>query len=194
MLLGTATTILVPKNRGLAAQAQAALASRGFSSAASFTFVRGEDVAQFANAAVREGSAVFALTGDDLLDNWLASGNALDDRIERQRLPWRDSSAMYGKPALCLIAAPEARLDRPQLRVAVCQRYAALAEKTLKNLEAGGSRVHRIYCQGATESVIAAGIADAAIDIVMTGGSIAECGLTVRAVLYTSDLAVLVSR
>lgn len=194
MLLSTATTILVPKNRGLAAQAQAALDARGCSSDETLRFVRGEDVAQLANAAVREGSRVVAITGDDLLDNWLASGNELDDRLERQRVAWRDSSALYGKPALCLIAAPETRLDRPQLRVAICQRYAALAERTLKNLEASGSRVNRIYCQGATESVIAAGIADATIDIVMTGRSIAQYGFMVRVVLYTSDLAVLVSR
>lgn len=194
MLVTTQTTILVAKNRGLIAQASRVLHARGLRSGEIASYVRGEDVAQLANTTVREGRDLFAVTGDDLLDNWLAAGNELDARIERQRAPWRDGNAIYGKPALCLIAPQQTRLDRGALRIAVCGRYANLAEPALQGLERGGARIVRTYCEGALETVLTAGMADAIIDIVVTGQSIAAVGLSVRVVLYTSDLAVLATR
>ena len=194
MLVTTETTILVAKNRGLLAQATRVLDRRGVRDGEVLSYVRGEDVGQLANATVRDGRELFAVTGDDLLDNWLASGNELDGRIERRRVAWNDAYAIYGKPALCLIAPPETRLDRGTLRIAVCARYSNLAEPALQGLERGGVSVLRTYCEGALETVFAAGMADAIVDIVVTGQSIAAAGLSVRVVLYTSDLAVLVSR
>ena len=109
MLAVTETTILVAKNRGLIAQATSVLDRRGLRDGEAASYVRGEDVGQLANVAVRSGRELFAITGDDLLDNWIASGNQLDAGIERTRVPWKDQSAIYGKPALCLIAPPKTR-------------------------------------------------------------------------------------
>ena len=191
MLTSTATTILVPKNRGLLAQATHALDLRGVSKEHR-ALVRGEDVGQLASDAARCGRDIVAITGDDLLDNWLAAGNTLDARLGRERVAWNDPSAMFGKPALCLIAAPQTQLDGGRVRIAVCARYAALAEPMLRALEST-TTVVRSYVQGALEVVLAAGMADAIVDIVLTGKSIASYGLVVREVLYRSDLAVLVS-
>ena len=194
MLATTETTILVAKNRGLIAQASRVLDRRGLRDGETPSYVRGEDVGQLANATVRAGRDLFAVTGDDLLDDWLAAGNELDAQIERQRVRWSDPYAIYGKPALCLIAPPETRLDRGTLRVAICSRYANLAEPALRGLEQGGTAIVRTYCEGALEAVLMAGMADAIVDIVVTGASIVAAGLSARVVLYTSDLAVLVKR
>jgi ATP phosphoribosyltransferase len=44
---------------------------------------------------------------------------------------------------------------------------------------------------GGTETLIGVGLADAVIDIVVTGSTIRSLGLEVREVIYTSDLALL---
>src|ERR1700722_16313809 len=100
-----ATTVLVPKNRGLAEQVQRALARFGEERAARDA-VRGEDVAYIASEIARSGRGVLAFSGDDLVDDWLAAGNSLDPRIRRNRIIWSDPAAIYGAPALSLIRSP----------------------------------------------------------------------------------------
>jgi len=185
--------ILVPKNRGLSAQASLALGERGQIDGA-LAYVRGEDVGALANEAARAGRAVFALTGEDLLDEWLAAGNRLEDRLRRTQIPWSDPQAVYGAPALCAIAASPAALERDVLRVAVCARYARLAEPYIRALETRGITVKRAFFQGALETVVAANLADCAIDIVVTGRSIRASGLSVIDVISCSHLAVLETR
>lgn len=186
----TSAVILVPKNRGLAAQASLALEDRGRMDGAR-AYVRGEDVGALANEAARNGRRVFALTGDDLLDEWLAAGNRLDERLSRGQIAWSDPEAVYGAPALCAIAASPAALERGSLRVAVCARYARLAEPYVASLEARGIEVRRSFVQGALETVVAAQLADCAIDIVVTGRSIRAAGLCVVDIISRSNLAVL---
>ena len=182
--------ILVPKNRGLAAQAASALAERG-ELEGTLAYVRGEDVGALANEAARAGRAVFALTGDDLLDEWLEAGNRLDPRLRRGQIPWSDPEAIYGAPALCAIAPSPETLERESLRVAICARYARLAEPYVRSLEARGITVTRAFVQGALETVVAAHLADCAIDIVLTGRSMRASGLCVVDVICLSNLAVL---
>lgn len=184
--------ILVPKNRGLVAQASRVLAERALVGVISQ--VRGEDVGALAAEAVRDGRTVFAMTGDDLLDEWLAAGNVLDERLHRSRIAWRDPQATYGAPALCAIAPSAATFESKTLRVAVCARYARLAEPYLRELEHRGFNLRRSSVQGALEAVVAAGLADCAIDIVVTGRSLRASGLTVIDVISLSNLAVLETR
>jgi ATP phosphoribosyltransferase len=182
--------ILVPKNRGLVAQASRALAGRG-AIAGTISHVRGEDVGALACEAARADRGVFAMTGDDLLDEWLAAGNSLDERLRRSQVAWLDPEAIYGAPALCAIAPSAAVLERKLLRVAVCARYARLAEPYLRELECRGVSLRRTYVQGALETVVAADLADCAIDIVVTGRSLHANGLCVVDLISISNLAVL---
>jgi ATP phosphoribosyltransferase len=184
--------VFAPKNRGLAAQAQAALSRREPFDGEEICRVRGEDVPYLAGQAAARGQSVYALTGEDLLEEWLAAGNTLDRRLRRDRIEWNDPAALFGKPALCLIGTAP-KQERRELRVGICARYARLADRYVKRLEDAGVTVQRAYFQGALETVVASGMVDAVIDIVLTGRSIAEFGLCVYDVISTSDLAVLVS-
>jgi len=185
--------ILLPKNSGLAAQASLALSSRN-DVAGAVAHVRGEDVGALASEAARRGRNVFALTGEDLLDEWLACGNALDVRLARGRVAWSDPQALYGAPALCVIVPSLDVLNRDALRIAICARYANLAEPYVRSLEGRGITMTRSYVQGATETVVGAGLADLAVDIVVTGRSVRASGLFVAEVLSKSNLAVLETR
>jgi ATP phosphoribosyltransferase len=182
--------ILLPKNRGLLEQTALAVASLP-ERLGTVARVRGEDVGALSNEAARHDRTVFALTGDDLLDEWLAAGNALDPRLARRRIPWSDPDALFGAPALCAIVPSTESLQRTQLRVAICARYARLADPYLTALESRGVSIARSYMQGALETVVAAGLADAAVDIVVTGRSIRAAGLRVAAMISKSDVAVL---
>jgi ATP phosphoribosyltransferase len=185
------TIVLAPKNRGLRARAMAALGGlAGEIDESAASFVRGEDVPMIANALARGGRRFVALTGEDLLEEWLAQGNTLSPSIRRSSVPWNDPDAIYGKPALCFVGKnvppPNARL-----RVAIAARYKSLAEGYLQSLEVRGSAVERIVVNGALEAVYAQGIADCIVDIVVTGATMREYGLRVLDVIFTSDLALL---
>jgi ATP phosphoribosyltransferase len=187
-----ATVVLIPKNRGLAAMADYALRLYGPGEPTEPTRVRGEDIALLANEVARSGRPLVALTGEDLLDEWIAGGRTLDPRIARRTIPWNDPNARYGKPALCLIG-PRG-LDLPtsgRLRVAVCSKYENLARHYLQTLESPDLTVDVISIAGTVEAAILHNIADFMIDIVVSGKTIDELDLDVRAVIKKSDLALL---
>jgi ATP phosphoribosyltransferase len=192
----TALTILLPKNLGLVAQVERALERRVLPTDAGYVRVRGEDVPLLADQLARAGRCVLALTGDDLLDEWLSLGNTLSERIVRDRIAWNDPSAIYGAPALCLIGrATEAPATlQPTRRVAVCTRYRALAERYLLTLGQDGVGLETMVVNGAVENFVTSGVADFAIDIVVTGKTLQRSGLAVKRVISTSDVAVLETR
>jgi ATP phosphoribosyltransferase len=214
------TMLLVPKNRGLVAQVTRAVEQLTIDDLAQCR-VRGEDIPYLANEFARRGRRVVAITGDDLVDEWLAAGNAFDERVERSRVRWEDPAALYGAPALCLIGGSPfdfaqgdkgatqgdrgpAQRDKgvalgngvrtPPIRVAVCARYRCLAERFLQGCAADGNVYELVSIQGSLETMLLHGIADLVIDIVVTGKTIAESGLRVLRVISTSDLAVLESQ
>jgi ATP phosphoribosyltransferase len=184
------TIVLAPKNRGLYAQALRALDTFGADTRESASMVRGEDIPMIATALAQSGRNVLGLTGEDLLEEWIARGNRLDPRIQRRKIPWDDPSALYGKPALCFIGK-ESPARNGRMRVAVASRYRELAGRYLRTLEARGATVERIPVSGALETVYAQGIADFIVDIVVTGATMRQYGLNVLDVVFTSDLAVL---
>lgn len=186
------TVVLIPKNRGLAAMADYALSLHGPSEPAECTRVRGEDVALLANEVARSGRALLAFTGEDLLDEWIAGGRVLDARITRRSIPWNDPKARYGKPALCLIGPRGVDLPTSgTLRVAVCSKYENLARQYLRTLESDGLTIEVISIAGTVEAAILHNIADFMIDIVVSGKTIDELDLDVRAIIKKSDLALL---
>jgi ATP phosphoribosyltransferase len=184
--------VLIPKNRGLAAMADDAVRLRALGADAERTFVRGEDVPFLASEVARGGRPLLAFTGDDLLDEWLASGRALDPRIRRTSVPWNDPKARYGKPALCLIGPRGTPLpDAGDLRVAVCAKYGNLARRYLCGLERPGRAIDPILISGTVEAALLHDAADFMIDVVVSGSTIDALGLEVREIIQTSDLAVL---
>ena len=186
----SARTILVAKNSGLRAPALEALAAHGVGIGETVSFVRGEDVPMIANSLAQGGRRLFAVTGEDLLDEWIARGNLLSSRIRRTRVEWNDRNAVYGKPALCFLGK-----ERPaatgSFRVAVSSRYRELTQRYLRVLIDRGAAITCIEVSGALEAVYAQGIADYIVDIVVTGATMSSYGLSVLDVLLKSDLAVL---
>ena len=185
--------VLLPKNRGLTQRVDRWLQVNPLPDGGELVRVRGEDVPMFADQMARGGRSVFAFTGDDLLDEWLALGNALCERLERDRVAWNDPRALYGAPALSLIGpAGEALASGdPPRRVAVCSRYRALAERFIRMMARDRIALEAVTVSGAVETFVASGVADLAIDIVVTGKTLAQAGLAVLRVISTSDLAVL---
>ncbi len=184
-----APVVLVAKNRGLAPQVVRALELVPALGSASRHAVRGEDVPYLSNAFARSGRNVVAVTGDDLVDEWLAAGNALDPRLRRRRIAWSDPAARYGKPALCLIGSPAASLTDAPVRVAVCSRYWNLGMRFFANL--ANNAVEFVPIQGALETVCLEGLADFIVDVVVTGETAARAGLVVHEVISLSDVAIL---
>lgn len=191
----TTTVVLLPKNRGLAAQAARAFQQRNPGEVEEYS-VRGEDVPLLANELAAAQRRVLAFTGEDLLEEWLRAGNALDPKLARQRELWSDPTAIYGAPALCLIGARSLAIgeDSAAIRIAVCARYSRLAEPFLADLQKSGLNVECISIQGSLETVVLQGLADYIVDIVVTGRTIVQAGLRVVRVISVSDLAVLESR
>jgi ATP phosphoribosyltransferase len=185
----TPPVVLVAKNRGLAQQVARAAELVPTLGDPSRHAVRGEDVPYLSNAFARSGRGVVALTGDDLVDEWLAAGNVLDERLRRRRIPWADPAARYGKPALCLIGAPAASMTSGAVRVAVCSRYWNLGMQFFANL--GNDAVEFVPIQGALETVCLEGLADFIVDVVVTGETAARAGLVVHEVISLSDVAIL---
>ena len=188
--------VLVPKNRGLAAMAEYALRESSLSGALyERTVVRGEDVPLLASEVARSGRAVLAFTGEDLVQEWIAGGRRLDPRLSQRSIAWNDPQARYGKPALCFIAARGTALPANGIqRVAVCAKYANLAGTFLATLERPGLTFEPIPISGSVEAALLHSLADFMIDIVVTGTTIDDLGLEVKAVITTSDLAVLEAR
>jgi ATP phosphoribosyltransferase len=183
--------VLVPKNSGLSAQVARATAGLSTHGTIERHAVRGEDVPFLSSAIAQSGRGVIAYTGEDLVDEWLAAGNTLSPRLRRSSIAWLDPQAQFGKPALCLIGAPNATLSgNSPVRIAVCARYWNLASAYVRSIE-GAQTIECIPIQGALETVCLQGLADFIIDIVVTGRTAAAAGLVVHELISTSDLAVL---
>jgi ATP phosphoribosyltransferase len=184
-------TVITAKNSGLLEQVERTIGALGLA-ACERKAVRGEDVAALTNDLARRGRPVVGLTGEDLLEEWLAAGNELVPSLRRAWRPWDDPKAMFGSPALCLIGWPTEALEGKK-RIAICNKYRNLAERYILKLEARGCEIERIYLSGALENVQLLGLADFIIDIVVTGTTATQAGLVVREVISKSQLALLES-
>lgn len=193
-LASTTSVLLLPKNRGLAAQVERAMKSRTPKDGEIAYAMRGEDIPYLSTQLAGESRNVTAYTGGDLLEDWLAAGNALDPRLQRTRIPWSDPNATYGKPALCLIGPPNAEIGTGSVRVAVCARYQNLAKRYLHEFENEKTSIEIALVHGSLEAVLCERISDFIVDIVVTGKTIREAGLSVRRLFFTSDLMLLETR
>ena len=120
------------------------------------TFVRGEDVPLLANEVARGGRSMLALTGEDLLEEWLADGRTLDrtyrpaqHRVERSERALRQARAVFDRPARRLTSRTWRR----------CASRSVRSMKTLHAAICGRSNVPDLRI----EPVLIAGTVEAAI-------------------------------
>lgn len=184
--------VVIPKNRGLAARVDEALAIDALRPDERVCRVRGEDVPAVASMLAANGRAVRACTGEDLLEEWLAHGFELDSALRARRIAWSDREAIFGKPALCLITPSGCGLGSGRTRVGICARYARLAERGLTRVERElGCTFQRTYHHGALEALLEHDLADAIVDVVVTGKTIRAHDFRVIDLFFRSDLVML---
>ena len=142
---------------------------------AEFFYLRPRDIAVY----VGEGTLDLGITGRDLV---------LDSRAPvTERMPLG-----FGDSALSLAAPPgrfAAAEDLDGMRVATS--YAGLVEDFFK---ARAVNVHVIRLDGAVESAVRLGVADAIADVVSTGNTLRAAGLAVFGDVIVASQAVLVTR
>ncbi|MFA5763565.1 MAG: hypothetical protein WC915_02025 [archaeon] len=147
--------------------------------------VRAEDVAFFIELMKEQGKDCIGLTGEDLFCEYKLNNTNTNVKII-QKVLWKDSTAMFGKPALCLLGKKGKLLASST--IAINKKYASLAEQYfLQNT----MPKNKIYFSGSTETAVEINIADFVMDIVYSGKSAKQAGLNVFDKLIESDVVVL---
>ena len=158
---------------------------------------RGEDIPQIVVDYAKKGEVALGITGDDLYDEYRLKNPKNPLRVENT-YDWFDEAAKYLRPALCFVNRTGSIEGIPSPRVAIGAKYPKtswnylLRSPLTREFEFGAEfcDLVRIY-EGSVERKIAEGEADCAIDIVYSGDTIKELGLTVIEIVRFSDLAVI---
>ena len=148
----------------------------GEDGATSFVLVKDPDVPAY----VERGAADLGICGRDVLRERSA------DVLEPLTTPW-------GRCRMCLAARREVDVvglaKRGTLRVAT--KYPAIARAALM---ARGLPAEIVALQGSVELAVVAELADAIVDLVETGATLAANGLEVKEELFVSTARVIVNR
>ncbi|MDD9953232.1 MAG: hypothetical protein OXR66_02770 [Candidatus Woesearchaeota archaeon] len=181
--------IVAPKNSGLKNYKNIALTY--LSDVENILEVRGEDVPFWVEKTLEKGKKALGLTGEDLFKEYILEQRS-DLRIIK-RIAWNDAKTLYGKPALCLIGPEDKRLDilPKQLTIGIPKKYKKIAKKYLNFLERKGFSFRKMYLGGSVEATCLHGITDLVIDIVYSGRTMKENGLTVYEKIMTSDFVII---
>jgi len=181
---------IVPKNSGLQICkdiAKAKFPDKKISS------VRGEDVAFVVERISKEGKEVIGITGEDLYKEFLL--NYKNPAISvLETIKWKDSSALYGRPALCLLGPKGKKLRDlgKKLKVGINRKYSKLSKKFLSRIQySEGLSFERLYFSGGTEEAFENGICDIIIDIVYSGKSAEKSGLEIYDKIFESDIVII---
>ncbi|HLD86682.1 MAG TPA: hypothetical protein VJB12_01330, partial [Candidatus Nanoarchaeia archaeon] len=94
--------LLVPKNSGLMGYREKAIASFKEGKGAKLIDARGEDIPFLVKQFHEKNKKAFGLTGEDLYKEYCLENRETGLKIVK-RIEWDDESAMFRKPALCLI-------------------------------------------------------------------------------------------
>ncbi|MBU2503722.1 MAG: phosphoribosyl-ATP diphosphatase [Nanoarchaeota archaeon] len=153
--------------------------------------MRGEDIPCFVDLMSKQGKRVAGITGEDLFKEYTLDNNSSLKILKRFK--WEDSSALFGKPVLCLLGPKGKNMDdlSKSLKVSINKKYVSLAKSFLRRLENKGFNFEKIYFSGSTEDVFSQGISDLVIDIVYSGKSAEVAGLKVYDKIFESDIVLI---
>jgi ATP phosphoribosyltransferase len=153
--------------------------------------VRGEDVPFFIDKLSSKGVRCVGLTGQDLLKEYKLK-NPFASIKEIKNLGWSDTSAIFGKPTLCLLGPVGKELKNLDMfgakpKIVINSKYKSIAENYLGKLIQKGYSFEKIYLSGATETAFELGVTDLVIDIVVSGSSARKVGLRVYDRIFESE-------
>lgn len=174
---------IVPKNSGL--DICSSYTDRYVSESTQILKVRGEDVALFVEKLTSLGKNVIGITGEDLFFEYTFDKNSF---LISEKIVWNDENFIFKKPALCLLGPktppPEALNN---ITVAVNKKYKNLSNKFLKEYFCN-INYQIIYVTGSSEELFSSGAVNYVVDIVCSGKSAKEAGLSVYAKIFESDI------
>lgn len=142
----------------------------------------------------KKGKPAIGLTGEDLFKEYEISGGYSTAVKVLQTIPWDDDTAMFGKPALCLIGPKNTELEdipKHEVSIWIAAKYKGIADEYLASLEEKGYTFSKNYVNGCVETSCSEGIADLIIDIVFTGASLERFGLKIYDPIIKSDFLIL---
>jgi ATP phosphoribosyltransferase len=178
--INPSTLLILPKNSGLE-KYRAELEKLPNKK----VIVRAEDVAFFIELMKEQGKDCVGLTGEDLFLEYKLNNTNTNVKVI-QKVLWSDSTAMFGKPTLCLLGKKGKNLANST--IAINKKYTSLAEQYfLQNT----NPKNKIYFSGSTEIAVEINIADFVMDIVYSGKSARQADLLVFDKLIESDVVVL---
>jgi len=181
---------IVPKNSGLEMRSKEIATALGVKDN-KLRVMRGEDIPCFVDLMSKQGKRVAGITGEDLFKEYTLDNNSSLKILKRFK--WEDSSALFGKPVLCLLGPKGKNMDdlSKSLKVSINKKYVSLAKSFLRRLENKGFNFEKIYFSGSTEDVFSQGISDLVIDIVYSGKSAEVAGLKVYDKIFESDIVLI---
>jgi ATP phosphoribosyltransferase len=186
--------ILTPKNSGLKKYKEIAFSNLENVEASGIIQARGEDIPFLVREYLNKGKKAIGLTGEDLLlDFSLSESEERNGLKVLKTIEWKDSSAMFSKPALCLLGSKGTKLSGlpKDLTVYISSKYRNIANRYLSRFEKQGFRFSKIYLGGCAETNIVQGLADLVIDIVYTGRSVRESNLQILEKITESNFVII---
>ena len=184
--------ILAPKNSGLKRYRQKAFSILQNADRGKIIELRGEDIPFMVEEYAKTGKKVIGLTGEDLLNEYCAAKKSNNLEI-LEKVEWKESGALFGKPALCLLGPKNKELGElpKELVVCIAGKYRNVADAYLAELEKSGFTFRKIYVSGCVETGYSEGIADLAVDIVYSGSTMEKNGLKVYEKIEESDFVII---
>jgi len=185
--------LVLPKNTGLKVYTQLFMQKYPEYSEHKQIEVRGEDVPFWISQLTKKGKKVYGFTGEDLYHEYELE-NPDEGVVEVLGvMEWNDPSALYDKPALCLIGPIGKTMEDMPREITVCasKKYKHIVDDYLEKYREKGFVFDQVYVNGSVETSCSEGISDIAIDIVYSGRSMKECGLEIYDVIFKSDCVIL---
>tara|TARA_Y100000310_G_C20645014_1_gene796046 strand:+ start:1367 stop:1948 length:582 start_codon:yes stop_codon:yes gene_type:complete len=182
--------IVVPKNTGLKKYREIGLSF--ISDTSNLLEVRGEDVPFWVKQLKEKGKKAIGLTGRDLYKEYCLENRETSLKVLKT-IPWKDSSAMFNKPTLCLLGPinKDIKTINKTLTVCIASKYQKIAKKYLNFLERQGFSFKKMYANGSIEATYEQGLSDLVIDIVYTGSTMTKNGLKVYDKILESDFLII---
>jgi phosphoribosyl-ATP pyrophosphohydrolase len=183
--------LYIPKNGGLCDYVSNMLQEIGAKPSLQIVLERGEDIPKVVDELNAAGIPAYGLTGDDLFDEYCMKTKDQIGIGILNTYDWFDESAVYRKPALCLMSTKADCKGLPSpLRVAVKSMYSNQARQFLDDRFRDREKIVSEY-RGDTETRINDNLADCCIDIVYSGNSLQKNNLKVCEIIRFSDIDLL---